>query len=417
MQQTIETAAVTEDSFGRQMSGFKDFYQFSAPTRVIAGRNLIEGVGFEFAKEGAQRVLIVTDEVIRGTGLIDRVQAGVEGGGLEVAGIFDGVPPDSDSAVVIACAEFGHECGADSILAVGGGSVMDTAKTSNVIFIHGGHPREWEGYYGLPRSNDGQGRPEELAPLACIPTTCGTGSEVSFVAVIKDREEHVKFIVADVPMYPRLAILDPESTRTLPRGLVAATGIDAMTHAIEGYVSSEWTPHGDAYALQALRMLRENLQLAVEHPEDESARGNMLIAANLAIQPTSSSAIGIAHSMSHPCGAYFDVPHGVANAINLPWVIEFNAAGGEDIAAKYRDIAELLGVESGGPGEQVGSALAEYVRALVRTLGLPTRLSEVGVPESGIPMLVEGAIGDACTLVNPREPTEEDFTELYRRAL
>jgi alcohol dehydrogenase class IV len=411
------SAAGPEDGFERQMSGFRDFYQFLAPTRVVAGRDLIGGIGFEFAKEGAARVLIITDEVIDGTGLIDRVRAGVQDGGLEVAGTFTSVPPDSDSAVVVAAAEQGREQGADSILAVGGGSVMDTAKAANVIFVHGGEPREWEGYFGLPRDNDGMGRPQELAPLACIPTTCGTGSEMSFAAVIKDREQHVKFQVADFPMFPRLALLDPEATRTLPPALVAATGMDAMTHAIEGYVSREWTPHGDAYAMQALRMLRANLRRAVEHPDDEDARGNMLIAANLAIQPTSAAAIGIAHSLSHPCGAHFDVPHGVANAINLPWVIEYNAAGGEDIAAKYRDIADVFGVESGGPGTAVGHALAEHVRKLVRDLGLPTRLSEVGVPEAGIPLLVEGAMGDGCTLVNPREPSEEDFAELYRLAL
>jgi lactaldehyde reductase len=190
-----------------------------------------------------------------------------------------------------------------------------------------------------------------------------------------------------------------------------------MTHAIEGYVSSEWSPHGDAFALQALRMLRDNLEHAVEHPEDDAARGNMLIAANLAIQPTSTGAIGIAHSMSHPAGAHFGVPHGVANAINLPWVIEFNAAAGEDIAAKYRDINEIFGLEVGGDGASVGHALAEKVRSVVRSLGLPTRLSEVGVPESGIPVLVEGAMGDGCTLVNPVEPSEEDFAELYRKAM
>lgn len=402
---------------GRQMAGFKDFYQFVAPTRVIAGRGLLEGAGFEFAKEGAGRVLLVTDEVIRATGLVDRVRAGVEDGGLEVAGVFDAVPPDSDAGVVVALAETAREHGADSFLAVGGGSVMDTAKLANVIFTHGGEPRDWEGYFGLPREGEGMGRPRELAPLACVPTTCGTGSEASFAAVIKDRGERIKFQVADFPMYPRLAILDPDATRTLPPGLVAATGMDAMTHAIEGYVSSEWNPHGDAYALQALRMLRDNLRRAVEDPADEAARGNMLIAANLAIQPTSSGAIGIAHSLSHPCGAHFDVPHGIANAINLPFAIEFNAAGGEDIAARYRDLNEILGLETGGPGAEVGRVLADHVRALVRGLGLPTRLSEVGVPESGIPLLVEGAIGDGCTLVNPREPTEEDFADMYRRAL
>jgi len=240
---------------------------------------------------------------------------------------------------------------------------------------------------------------------------------MSFAAVIKDRANHVKFQVADFPMYPRLAILDPESTRTLPPKLTAATGMDAMTHAIEGYVSSEWTPHGDAYALQALRMIRDNLQRAVETPDDEDARGNMLIAANLAIQPTSAAAIGASHSMSHPCGAHFDVPHGVANAINLPWIIEFNAAAGEDIAAKYRDINELLGLEVGGSGVEVGHTLAEHVRGLVGSMGLPTRLSEVGVPESAVEQLAEDAVGDGCTLVNPCEVTQENFVQLYRQAL
>jgi alcohol dehydrogenase class IV len=396
---------------------FKDFWQFVAPTRVVAGRGLLEGAGFEFAKEGAARVLIVTDEVVRGTGLVDRVADGVRDGGLEVAGIYDGIPPDSDSAVVKACAEAGRSEGADSFLAVGGGSVMDTAKAANVVFTHGGEPREWEGYFGLPRDGDGLGRPQDLAPLAAIPTTAGTGSEMSFAAVIKDREQHVKFQVADFPMYPRLAILDPEATRTLPAPIAAATGMDAMTHAIEGYVSSEWNPHAGAYALMALRLIRDNLERAVADTGDEDARGNMLVAANLAIQPTSSGAIGIAHSLSHPCGAHYDVPHGVANAINLPVTIEWNAAGGDEIADRYRDVNEVMGLEVGGSGEDVGHELAEHVRGLVGRLGLPTRLSEVGVPEEGIPQLAEDAEGDGCTLVNPRETTAEDFRQLYAQAL
>ncbi len=405
------------DPAGRQMAGFKPFYQFLAPTRVISGTDLLGSVGYEFGRDGAKRVLLVTDVVIRGTGLVDRVEGGVTDGGLEVAGVFDDVPQDSDAAVVDAVAQMAHDRGANSILAVGGGSVMDTAKLANVVFVHGGSARDWEGYFSLPRADDGDGPSLQLAPMACIPTTSGTGSEVSFAAVIKDRREHVKFQVADLPMFPRLAILDPESTRTLPPLLAAATGMDAMTHAIEGYVSSDWNPHADAYAMAALRLLRDNLQRAVEHPQDDEARGNMLIAANLAVMPLCSSAIGIGHSMSHACGAHFDVPHGVANAINLPWVIEFNAAGGEDIAARYRDINDLLGLETGGPGEAVGHTLADHVRTLVSSLGLPTRLSQVGVTEAGIADLVEGAMGDGCTVVNPREPTDEEFAELFRRAL
>jgi alcohol dehydrogenase class IV len=414
----MEAGAVGEAWTRPGPVGFKDFYQFVSPTRVIAGRGLLEGIGFEFAKEGAKRVLLVTDETIRGTGLVDRVEAGFPpDGGVEVAGVFDAVPQDSDSATVLACAAAARERGANAFLAVGGGSVMDTAKAAIVIFTHGGEPRDWEGYFGLPREDDGAGRALDLAPLACIPTTAGTGSEASFAAVIKDREERVKFQIGDFAMYPRLAVLDPEATRTLPASIAAATGMDAMTHAIEGHVSSEWNPHASAYALGALRLIRDNLEPAVSDPGNEDARGNMLIAANLAIQPTSSGAIGIAHSLSHPCGAHYGVPHGMANAINLPWVIEFNAAGGDAIADRYREINEILGLEVGGPGEQVGHALADHVRGLVKALGLPGRLSEVGVPEAGIPQLVEGAEGDGCTLVNARETTAEDFAELYRKAL
>ena len=180
--------------------------------------------------------------MIRGTGLVDRVEGGVADGGLEVAGVFDDVPQDSATTTVEACAAAAKDAGADSFLAVGGGSVMDTTKVAAAIFSHGGTVRDWEGVYTLPREDDGMGPPLPIAPLACIPTTAGTGSEVSDAAVIKDVEAKVKLELADLPMYPRLAILDPESTGTLPPQIAAATGMDAMTHAVEGYVRSRRVP-------------------------------------------------------------------------------------------------------------------------------------------------------------------------------
>jgi alcohol dehydrogenase class IV len=382
------------------LRGFKDFYQYASTTRIIAGRDLLESAGFEFHKEGARRVFIVTDEVIRGTGLVERVEAGVTDGGLELAGIFDQVPQDSSTGVVESCAAAAKEAGADSFLAVGGGSVMDTAKVADAVFTHGGTAAEQEGFFLMPREDDGMGRPLEIAPLACIPTTAGTGSEVSMAAVIKDPERKVKIEIADFPLFPRLAILDPETTRTLPASVAAATGMDAVTHAIEGYVSTDWSPHQDARSLHALRMIRDNLERAVERGEqDEEARGNMLIAANLAI----TIALGSVHAMSHPCGAQFGVPHGV----------EHNAAGGSDIADRYRDIADIFDVSD----PDVGPALAAYLTDLIARLGLPTRLSQVGVPEDGIPALVEGAMGDGTTLLNPREMGEDDYAALYRKAL
>jgi len=392
------------------LRGFKDFYQYASATRVIAGRDLLGSTGFEFLKEGAGRVFLVTDEVIRATGLIDRIEAGVVDGGLELAGVFDDVPQDSSTAIVDRCAAAAKDAGADSFLAVGGGSVMDTAKVADAVFTHGGSAREQEGFLLMPREADGMGRPLEIAPLACIPTTAGTGSEASMAAVIKDNEQKVKLEIADFPLFPRLAILDPETTRTLPAPVAAATGMDAMTHAIEGYVSNDWSAHGDARSLHALRLIRDNLERAVEGGEsDEEARGNMLIAANLAI----TIALGSVHAMSHPAGAHFGVPHGVANAIHLPHVIRHNAAGAADIADRYRDIGELFGIDE----PEIGDALADHITALVGRLGLPTRLSQAGVPESGIPVLVEGAMGDGTTLLNPREMGEKDYAELYRWAL
>jgi alcohol dehydrogenase class IV len=396
------------------VSEFREFAQHISRTRVVAGQGLLDSVGFEFMKEGAQRVFVVTDQVIRATGLVDRVEAGVTDGELEVAGVFDDVPQDSAIDVVERCAEAAKEAGADSFLAVGGGSVMDTAKAAAVLFTHGGTVHDYEGLYALPRANDGMGEPLPIAPLACVPTTAGTGSEVSMAAVVKDHEAKVKLELGDIPLFPRLAVLDPDSTRTLPPQVAAATGMDAMTHAIECYVTVDSNPWDDARALHALRLMRDNLARAVHGgADDDEARGNMLVAASLAI----TLFLGSTHAMSHPCGAHYGVPHGVANAINLPHVIRFNAAGGSHIAERYRDVNELLGIEVGGSEEAIGDALATHVTELVGELGLPTRLSEVGVPEEGIPVLVEGAMGDGTTLMNPREPSDEDYEALFRAAL
>jgi len=392
---------------------FKEFAQYVAPTRVVSGRGLLDSTGFELTKEGAKRVFLVSDQVIRATGLVDRVATGVEDGGLEVAGVFDEVPQDSSTAVVERCAEAAKAAGADSFLAVGGGSVMDTTKVADTVFTHGGTVHDYEGAYTLPRADDGMGPPLPLAPLACIPTTAGTGSEVSIAAVIKDEQAKVKLELADLPLYPRLAILDPDSTGTLPPAIAAATGMDAMTHAVEGYVSNDSSPHEQATALHALRLIRDNLEGAVHEPSDDDARGNMLVAASLAITIN----LGATHSMSHPCGGQFGVPHGVANAINLPHVVRFNAAAGGQTADGYRDVSEVLGIESGGSDEEVGDRLASHIAGLVDSLGLPTRLSLVGVPEDGIPALVDGAMGDGCTLLNPREPTDDDYVALFRAAI
>lgn len=408
----VAGASAAELEAAKPMQGFKDFTQFTAPTRVIAGRGLIEGAGFEFAKEGATRAFVVTDKTVRGTGLVDRVCQGLEDGGVEPVGIYEDCPQDSDIAAVDAAAAQAKEAGADALMAVGGGSVMDTTKAAAIVFTHGGSARDWEGYYLMPRQNDGAGRPEPLVPVGCVPTTAGTGSETSWIVVIKDRAEHIKFQIADFPIFPRLGILDPASTETLPPQIAAGTGADALTHAIEGYISGEWTPHTDGYSLQAIRMVRDNLRTAVQSPEDEDARGNMLVAADLAIVPANCGAGGITHSMSHPCGARYGSPHGMTNAVNLPVVIEYNARH-PGVARRLVDVAALLGIEVSAA--DAGRAVADWVRELTADLGLPQRLSELGVERDGIPQLADDAMGDGATLVNPIDPTEEEFIELYEQ--
>lgn len=400
-------------------AGFKDYYQFVHPTRVVVGRGMLESIGFEFQKEGAKRAFIVTDQVIRETGLVDKVVAGLEDGGVEVAGTFDEVPADSSMETCQAGAEAAKASGADSLVAVGGGSVMDTAKAANAVFTHGGVVLDYEGLFTLPRADDGMGLPEPLAPLACVPTTAGTGSEVSFGAVIKDLGQKRKILLGDFPLFPRLAILDPESTRTLPPAIAAATGMDAMTHAMEAFTSPEWSPHGEAFCLQALRMIRDNLETAVADPSNEEARGNMLVAASIAIVPgaAGTSTLGAVHSMSHAVGGVHGVPHGVANSINLPHVVRFNAAAGPAVADRYRRLAELMGADAGGSDEEVADSLASWLTDTSARIGLPGRLSEVGVPEASTAELVDAAMGDGCSLTNARELLPEDFETLFEAAL
>ena len=249
---------------------------------------------------------MVTDQTIRGTGLVDRVLAGVEDGGVEVAGIFDEVPQDSSTAVCDACAEAARAAGADSFLAVGGGSVMDTAKVADALFTHGGTAEDSEGFFLMPRADDGMGAPLPIAPLTCIPTTCGTGSEVSMGAVVKDEERRVKIEIADFPLFPRLAILDPESTRTLPPHIAAATGMDAMTHAIEGYVSLDWNAHQDGRSIVALRLIRDNLERAVadpprrRRPRQHAGRGDLAGHHDLAWAPPTRCRTPAARSSACP---------------------------------------------------------------------------------------------------------------------
>lgn len=380
-------------------------FEFQVRPRILYGPGSVREVGYEAHKVGATCALIVTDKALRQTGLPQRVVDGLEGSGVTLGGIFDDVPPNSEVQVVEKGADFAREACSDLLIALGGGSVIDTAKAMNVLLTEGGSLLDYEGAGLLTRP---------LRPFIAIPTTAGTGSEVTLAAVIRDDARGLKLEFSSAFMMPDVAILDPELTLSLPPGITAATGMDALTHCIEAYVSTNSQPLSDALAIGALKMIAANLRQAVHHGEDLEARGNMLLAANMAGMAFSNALLGIVHAMAHPCGGRYGVPHGVANSILLPYGMQYNLSA---CTSRLAEIAAALGVDTRGM-EDDATAVAgiEAVRQLARDCGLPTRLSEVGVPYDGLAQLAEDSQGDAMMITNPLFAGEEDVLALFKAA-
>jgi alcohol dehydrogenase len=416
-----------------------DYFEFSLPTRVIYGIGVIDQLHDAVAHYGRRRALLVTDAILVQAGLAERVMAGFRKTAIEIAGVYDQVPPNSTIRTVEDCAALGREHGCDLIIGLGGGSVLDTAKVANILLVKGGRVQEHMGAYLL-----GQTR---LLPLFLIPTTAGTGSEATKVAVIADPDHDVKLPFAETQFLPDLAILDPELTRTLPPKLTAMTGMDALTHAIEAYVDKEWSPASDGLALQAIRLIRDNLLLACARPDNLEARGAMLVASCLAGIAFSHSMVGMAHGISHALGGVYHIPHGLANALVLPEVMAYNLESRLD---RYADIAEALGVVFPRPGAALDSLLrygglgfatplARPLRAMdrrfrkkaakagiacIRTLnrqlahltGMPLNLRDAGVQDglARLEQVVETAMTDGAMLYNPREPDREAVARIVR---
>jgi alcohol dehydrogenase class IV len=383
-----------------------DFFDFQLRPRVLYKAGFVAEVGQELAHLGARRALIITDEGVVRAGLLDRVRAGLAGG-VEVAGVFSEVPSNSSVAVVERGAAYAQQCGADLIVAVGGGSPIDTAKAIRILLTEGGRLHDYEGYNLLTRP---------LVPMVAIPTTAGTGSEVTAWAVIRDEQAHLKLSFSSVYLAPDLAILDPEMTRTLPPSLTAATGMDALVHAIEAFVGSNASPIIDSLALQAIDMISNNLRDATYSGDDMDARGQMLIASCIAGIAFSSGggSLGIVHAIAHAIGGAFDVHHGTANSIILPYGMQFNSVA---VPNRFARIARAMGVNSGGrPEEDVIADGIDAVRLLAVDCDLPTRLRDVGLPEDALPTLAEAALGDATIFTNPRPATYEDILDVIRAA-
>jgi len=379
-----------------------------APRKTYIGPGSVGNLTQLMKDRGAKRAFLVTDKGVTEADLVLRVSEALRGAGMDVS-VFDGTEPepttDSIDATVKAMREVG---GADVVVSLGGGSVMDVAKCANVVFMNGGSILDYED------GADEQRPVSKLLPHVALPTTAGTGSEATIWAVFIDPSRRLKTAIQSPDLVPDAAILDPELTITMPPHVTAGTGMDALTHAIEAFVSSYANPLTEALCVKAIELVAQNLRTAVAEGGDLGARTNMLIASYMAGLAFSNSSLGIVHTLAETMGGYYRIPHGVTNALMLPHVMEFNASA---VPGRFATIARLMGEDTGGMTTETSAEMSwRAVRRLSEEVGLPQTLRQVGVKKEDLPGMIASADKWANLSGNPRDVKREDIEEIYLRA-
>ncbi|EXU75520.1 lactaldehyde reductase [Erwinia mallotivora] len=368
------------------------------------GPGSISRIVDEVSQRGLKKALLVTDKILIQAGVIKKVTALLDKHQLPYV-IYDEVVPNPTIAVVTKGVDIFKASKADYLIAIGGGSPQDTAKAIGIII---NNPE-----FSDVRSLEGVAATRHASvPIIAVPTTAGTAAEVTINYVITDEEKRRKFVCVDPHDIPIVAIIDAEMMASMPPSLKAATGIDALTHAIEGYTTKGAWELTDALHLKAIQIISRSLRASVAG--DSQGVEDMALGQYIAGMGFSNVGLGLVHGMAHPLGAFYNVPHGVANAIILPQVMAWNA---DYTGEKYRDIARAMGVASvcGKSLSEVRIAAVEAVQKLSADVGIPTRLRDVGMKEEDIPALAQAALDDVCTGGNPREASLADITELYRQ--
>ncbi len=383
-------------------------FVFMAPTKVRFGEAGVSSCGDYVQELGGKKVLIVTDAFISKSGKVQPLIDSLKGClGVDPV-VFSNVPPDSDIECVNEGATLARQHGCDCIVAMGGGSVMDTAKVINICLSLGGELMEHQGLNNIL---------QKLMPLIAIPTTAGTGSEVSFAAMVKDHSEHKKLMFASPFLAPDVAVLDPELIISLPAKLTAATGIDAITHDIECFVAAGTnSPMTDCLCLESLRMLKEHLATATANGADTEARSATLVASTMAGLAFTNSGVGVIHAMAHSIGAMYGTHHGMTNGVLLPHGMRFNLPAA---SAAYARLARYIQVSSDSDDGKAANALIDWVNGLLLELDLPKNLRELGVPElnsEALAEISELASSDPAIMFNPREVTSEELVSMLQRA-
>ena len=384
-------------------------FVYFGPTKIIFGNgSSTSELESEISALGCSRAVVVTDPGIIQAGLSEKI---VKTLGSKCVGVFSDVPQDTGMDVVNRGAAFAREKGADIVISIGGGSVIDTAKCMCILLTEGGSLANHEGIQLLTRPQ---------TPHIVIPTTAGTGSEVTWIAVVYDKDKGQKILIVESYNAPRAAILDPQLTRKLPPLLTASTGMDAMTHAIEAMTSIQHEPVADAMALQAIRLLSEYLPQCIQNGDNLKARGQVQLAATMAGWAFGNAMVGLVHAMAHSIGAVSRVPHGVSCGILLPHCMNFNLGSGEpEVIEIYATIAQALGVSTRQDDPEAAARLAvQEISGLLERIGHPLSLSCFGVKESDILQAADLSMADGAIVNNIRYVLDkEEVLDIYRRAL
>ena len=354
---------------------------------------------------GFHKALIVTDSVLNQLGVVNKVSELLAKSGIASV-TYDGTAPNPTVENVEAGLALLKEHQCDCVISLGGGSPHDCAKGIALVAANGGKIADFE---GVDRSEHPQ------LPLIAINTTAGTASEMTRFCIITDTARHIKMAIVDKNVTPILSVNDSELMIGIPKGLTAATGMDALTHAVEAYVSTAANPITDACALKAVTMISESLRKVVENGGDTAARENMAYAQFLAGMAFNNASLGYVHAMAHQLGGFYNLPHGVCNAVLLPHVQAYNI---QAAAGRLKDIAQAMGVDVSAMNDEQGAqACIDEIRKIAKDVGIPAGLKELGVKEEDFKTLAENALKDACAITNPVQGSESDVIEIFRQAM
>lgn len=380
-------------------------YKFFMPAISLMGADCLKDAGDQVGELGFKKALIVTDKVLGQIGIVKKVTDVLDNKNIEYA-IYDETKPNPTVKNVNDGLALLKEKECDFVISLGGGSAHDCAKGIALLATNGGEIKDYEGV-------DKSKKPQ--LPMVGINTTAGTGSEMTLFAIITDEERHIKMALVDKHLTPIIAVNDPMLMLAMPKSLTAATGMDALTHAVEAYVSTAATPITDACAEKAIELISNYLVNAVENGEDVEARDMMAYAEYLAGMAFNNASLGYIHAMAHQLGGFYNLPHGVCNAILLPHVQEYNKATS---ASRLAKIAKIMGGNIEGLTDEQGADLCiDMIKSLSQTIGIPEGLGVLGVKESDFETLATNALNDACSLTNPRKGNLEEVIAIFKEAM